>query len=51
MSVEDVMEKDISELRVRQEGIIRMSKEVKHRLDESGANYKSGEHLVRFLVG
>lgn len=33
------------------EGIVRMSKEVKQRLDESGANYKSGEHLVRFLVG
>lgn len=33
------------------EGIVRMSKEVKHRLDESGANYKSGEHLVRFLIG
>ena len=32
------------------EGIVRMSKEVKQRLDESGANYKSGEHLVRFLV-
>lgn len=33
------------------EGIVRMSKEVKQRLDESGVNYKSGEHLVRFLVG
>lgn len=33
------------------EGIVRMSKEVKKRLDESGANYKSGEHLVRFLAG
>lgn len=33
------------------EGIVRMSKEVKQRLDESGANYKSGEHLVRFLAG
>lgn len=33
------------------EGIVRMSKEVKQRLDESCANYKSGEHLVRFLVG
>lgn len=33
------------------EGIVRMSKEVKQHLDESGANYKSGEHLVRFLVG
>lgn len=32
------------------EGIVRMSKKVKQRLDESGANYKSGEHLVRFLV-
>lgn len=32
------------------EGIVRMSKEVKQHLDESGANYKSGEHLVRFLV-
>lgn len=51
MRVEDVMEKDISELRVRQGGTVRMSKEVKKRLDESGANYKSGEHLVRFLAG
>lgn len=33
------------------EGIVRMSKEVKKRLDESGANYKSVEHLVRFLAG
>jgi len=33
------------------EGTVRMSKEVKKRLDESGANYKSGEHLVRFLAG
>ena len=35
---------------VSSEGIVRMSKEVKQRLDESDANYKSGEHLVRFLV-
>lgn len=33
------------------EGTVRMSKEVKKRLDESGANYKSGEHWVRFLAG
>lgn len=33
------------------EGTVRMSKEVKKRLDESCANYKSGEHLVRFLAG
>lgn len=33
------------------EGIVRMSKAVKERLDNSDANYKSGIHRVRFLAG